>query len=41
MEAAIDDALSEVEVRAQVLGKEGAWAGNLWGRRQRPHVWPQ
>jgi len=42
MEHAIDFALWEVNRRAQELGKEGAWAGDLWGRRRmRPHVFEQ
>jgi len=42
MEDAITDALSEVEQRAQELGKRGVWEGNLWGRRcQRAHVFEQ
>jgi len=45
MEDAIVDALSEVEKRAQELGKQGVWAGNLWGgpsrRSQRAHVFEQ
>ena len=40
MEDAIVGALWMVEMRAQVLGKEDAWAGNWWGRRrQRSHVY--
>ena len=39
MEQAINSALSVVEMRAQELGKEDAWAGNWWGRRLRPHVY--
>jgi len=42
MDDAIAGALSMVEMRAQQLGKEGAWAGDLWGRcRMRPHVFEQ
>lgn len=38
MEFAVDIALSEVELRAQELGKGDVWARNWWGRRVRPHA---
>jgi len=41
MENAIADALSKVETRAQMLGKEDQWAGNWWGRHPGPHVYRQ
>lgn len=38
MESAVDIALSQVQMRAQELGKGDVWARNWWGRRVPPHV---
>ena len=38
MELVAEIALSDIEMRAQELGKGDAWARNWWGRRLKPHT---